>query len=242
MAIIPQGGCNGDRDEQTGLCNVVKRYVVDTVAEALTCGKGEGPLGLIEKRRPWVPYQNHPSKLLVAVTYEGTVDEDGGPGEDEDKGRMELDVVLEDQPLEGHARVDELIAQFNGKVDPATGRVTFPLAAPTTGSGSGSGAVKKKTGKSSKNPLFGLTSYVKLGSIFRRTRIVRTVPQDLLDRVGTFVQKLPRGLPTPKGMVWLVMPPRLVTLGNGFELAEEMKAVRDEPGFRVVYSMLHSDA
>lgn len=234
MPIVKQSGTTGDRDNRTGLASVVQSYVVDTLAEAMQCGRDDVPLGLVEVRRPFSSYKNHPTKLLVNVQYEGTMDDEPG----EDAGHYEFDVVLEENPIEAHPKIDELRKRFNGTVDPNTKRVHFDIEAPSNNQSGGS-ALSKTAAKSAKNPLYGLTSFLTLGSIFRRTIVLKTVPSDLLDRVGTIRQSLPKGFPTPEGRVWLVMPPRMVTRGNGYELAEEWKLIRDEPGIRVVYSMLH---
>ena len=69
--------------------------------------------------------------------------------------------------------------------------------------------------------MFGQSTYLVLHAVFRRTYLVRRVPKDLLDGVGTTRERLPGGLPTPKGRNWLIMPPKVARRGNVFEITEE---------------------
>lgn len=234
MAIVRQAQKAYNRDRR-GLVSFTREYVVDFENEIEVAGLGEAPLGLVEVSRVAGNYRDHPSKMLVRVGYEGITNE---PGEED--GVFEFDVLLEENPIEAHPKIDDIIKKYAGEVDPSTKRVRFPLTLPSKSSGSSALAGGGAKNASKRNPFFGLTSYLTLGSIFRRSTVTRTLPVDLLRRVGTIRQTLPKGFPTPDGRAWLVMPPRAVLRGSIFEIADEWKLIRsDDEGLRVVYSMLN---
>jgi hypothetical protein len=220
------------------LVSFTREYVVDTEEEIELAGAGDAPLGLFEVSRVAGNYQNHPTKLLVRVGYEGITNE---PDPEAD-AVYEFDVLLEENPIEAHPKIQDIIKKYAGEVDPSTKRVRFPLTLPNQNtSGAGALAGGGGQGATKRNPLFGLTSYLTLGSVFRRSTVSRTMPSDLLGRVGETRQSLPRGFPTPEGRLWLIMPPRAVLRGNIFEISDEWKLIRsDDEGIKVVNSMLHS--
>ena len=69
--------------------------------------------------------------------------------------------------------------------------------------------------------MFGVTTYLVLNAVFRHTYLRRTIPNDLLNRVGTTRSNLPEGFPTPPSRNWLVMPPKVGKRGNVYEISEE---------------------
>jgi hypothetical protein len=124
------------------------------------------------------------------------------------------------------ARLDrETEGRFHGlgvslRAPASDGRILFPEKL-TSSKSSGSGLSGSKSTSGDKNPLFGMTTYLVLNAVFRHTYLRRTIPGDLLDRVGTTVDRLPESFPTPAGRNWLVMPPRAGKRGNVFEISEE---------------------
>lgn len=236
--IVPQYTGKAMQCDRRGFITCSRQFVVDTEEEEMAAGLDLRPYGCVFAGSGSVVYRNHPTKRLVTVNYEGM--SSNGTFNSEDAGTFELDVVLEENPIEAHPRIQELITEYGGEIDPKSKRVSFPVVMPTGQQSGGALRGKKNTAAPTRNPLYGLTSYVTLGSIFRRSYLSTSIPGDLLTRVGKLRDSLPNGFPTPDGMSWVVLPPRAVLRGNCYEIFEELKLVRsDDEGFKIVMSKLH---
>jgi len=190
-----------------------------TLAETMSVGGG-APFGLPETGRQVSQLED--ASFQVTITYEGTEDE---PGEEEGH---EFDSSFREEPIESHPKIAQIKRRFGGVLGD-DGRIIFPERMPAaTGESAGLGGGEASGGD--KNPMFGQTTYLALNAVFRRTYLRRRVPKDLLDSVGTTRERLPGGLPTPKGRNWLVMPPKVARRGNVFEIAEEW--MLSKPGER----------
>jgi hypothetical protein len=205
-------GLSASRDERR-LLSVSVPWNCRTLAETMTVGGGN-PFGLPETGRQVTQLED--ASFQVTITYEGTEAEPAG------EESHEFDSSFREEPIESHPRIDRIRKRYGG-VTGDDGRITFPEKLPRAaqaGSGSGlSGSEPAGTGE--KNPMFGQSTYLVLHAVFRRTHLKRKVPKNLLDDAGTTREKLPGGLPTPKGRNWLVMPPKASKRGNVWEISEE---------------------
>ena len=202
-------GLSASRDER-GLVSISVPWNCKTLAETMTVGEGS-PFGLPETGRQISQLED--ASYQVTITYEGTEDE---PDEEDS---YEFDSSFREEPIESHPRINQIRKRFGGVVGD-DGRITFPEKLPGA-AGEGTGLSGAESAGSEKNPMFGQATYLVLNAVFRRTYLRRRVPKDLLDNVGTTRARLPGGLPTPKGRNWLVMPPKVATRGNVFEITEE---------------------
>lgn len=203
-------GTKGSRDE-TGLLSVSVPYYAPTEADVLTVGL-EPPFGLKEVNREWDDIEGLEG-FQVTINYEGFED---GKDESEEES-IEFDPSFSEEPIEAHPSFLLLKDRFGGTLDDK-GRVQWSETYfPNTGSQVLSGGPKDK-----KNPLFGVSTYLALKSVFRRTYTVRDIPDDLLERNGEIVESLPDGFPTPNGRDWLRLPPKVSKRGNVYQISEEL--------------------
>ncbi len=232
-------GLTVERDRR-GLVTATEIWDKVPKNQILSVAAGNPPLGLQEIGRKST--QRADAFHRVAIQYEGHSPGTGGtslpvgPYGNRAGAVYELDVDLEDVPIEAHPEIQTLMDKYNGRVD--NGRVVFDLllTSGVKGSAGLSGAVNA-SGKGKKNPFFNLTNFLRLGSIFRASFITDTFPSDVFDKVGTIVRSI--GLfEVPKHRVWLVMPPRISARGNCFETFEELKLVPDDPSYVELYDLL----
>lgn len=203
-------GLTAGRDER-GLISLALPWNCATLEETMTVGSG-APFGLPEVRR--AVSQLEDGSFQVTITFEGT--EGGADGSDE---TFEFDSMFREEPIESHPNIDQLKSTYGGTVN-SDGRIVFPEKLPG-GKSSGSGLSGSKSSAGDKNPLFGVTTYLVLNAVFRHTYLRSTIPDDLLDKVGTTRERLPEGFPTPAGRNWLIMPPKVSKRGNVYEISEE---------------------
>ena len=202
-------GLSASRDER-GLVSLSVPWNCKTLSETMGVG-GAAPFGLPETGRQVAQLED--ASFQVTITYEGTEDE---PGDEES---YEFDSSFREEPIESHPSIARIRKRFGGVLGD-DGRITFPERLPgATGEGTGLSGAETTSGE--KNPMFGQTTYLVLNAVFRRTFLKRRLPKDLLDDVGTTREKLPGGLPTPRGRNWLVMPPKVARRGNAYEITEE---------------------
>ena len=210
MATPPfrRNGTKGTRDE-TGLISITVPYYVATEMDALNVGL-EPPYGLKEVGRDWDDATEGLSGFEVTVKYEGM--EEGTEGEES----IDFEPSFSEEPIESHPHFLFLKERYGGTLDDK-GRVQWEETyTPSKGATSASG------GKPTKNPLFGISTYLALKSVFRRTYTVEDMPSDLLDTIGEVVEELPDGFPTPSDRNWLRLPPKVSKRGNVYQISEEL--------------------
>lgn len=203
-------GASGSRDERNVFTWTVPFYAA-TLEEVGTVG-GIPPLGLTETGRTFSELDA--GGYQVDITYEGIPD-----GEDRDQETIEFDADFKEEPLAAHPAWATIKDKYKGSVD-STGAVKFEEFLDKAYKGALGGT---QSGGKVKNPLFGTKSYLELSVIFRRTRVVETLPGNLLTSIGTIQNSLPDGLPTPDDRNWLVMPPKVVKRGNVWQIRDEWK-------------------
>lgn len=91
-----------------------------------------------------------------------------------------------------------------------------------------SGLSKSKRTTDGKNPMFGQRTYLVFSAVARRTYASRELPTGLRNSIGSIVEELPgrngralSRLHDSGGGNWLVMPPKVRTHGDAFEIQEE---------------------
>ena len=202
-------GLSASRDERR-LVSVTVPWNCKTLAETMTVGGGT-PFGLPETGRQVSQLED--ASFQVNITYEGT------EGEPDDEATYEFDSSFREEPIESHPKIDRIKRRFGGETG-EDGRIVFPEKLPGD-AGQSSGLSAWESRSAERNPMFGQSTYLVLHAVFRRTYLKRRLPAGLLDEVGTTRERLPGGLPTPKGRNWLVMPPKVGKRGNVFEVVEE---------------------
>lgn len=203
-------GLSGSRDER-GLISMALPFNCATLDETLSVGR-VFPFGLPETRRSVTQLED--GSFQATVTFEGTE----GSGDEGNSATYEFDSMFREEPIESHPSIDKIKSAYGGYE--RDGRILFPEKL-TSSKSSGTGLSGSKTTSGDKNPLFGMATYLVLNAVFRHTYLRRTIPSDLLERVGTTVERLPESFPTPAGRNWLVMPPKAVKRGNVYEISEE---------------------
>jgi hypothetical protein len=201
-------GLTGSRDER-GLVSLSIPWNCLTLNETLRVGDAN-PFGLPEVGRTITQLDD--ASFQVTITFEGTEAPEG------QTDSFEFDSSFREEPIESHPEIDQIKERYGGTLN-SEGRITFPEKLPggrAAGTGLGN---RRATGDA--NPLFGVSTYLVLNAVFRHTYLRRTIPNDLLNRVGTTRDNLPEGFPTPPGRNWLIMPPKVIRRGNAYEIAEE---------------------
>lgn len=203
-------GAQGSRDERNVYTLTVPWYA-PTLEQVGTVGAAP-PLGLSETGRNWSELDA--GGYRTDVTYEGIPD-----GEDKEQETIEFDTDFKEEPLPAHPAWKTIKEKYKGSVD-SSGAVKFDEFLEKAYKGALGGT---QSGGQVKNPLFGVKTYLELSAIFRRTRIVETLPANLLTSIGSIQQSLPEGLPTPEDRNWLVMPPKVTKRGNVWQIRDEWK-------------------
>ena len=201
-------GTKGTRDD-TDLLSISVPFYAPNEGAVLEVGK-EPPLGLAEVGREWDDIEGLEG-FQVTVNYEGFED-----GRDEGGESIEFDPSFAEEPIEAHPRFLELKNRYGGTLDDK-GKVQWNETYTPSDSALSSGGAKEK-----KNPLFGVSTYLALKSVFRRTYTVREFPKEAFDNIGEIVEELPDDFPTPSGRNWLRLPSKISKRGNVYQISEEL--------------------
>lgn len=144
-------------------------------------------------------------------------------------GRFEMETRDELAPIEKHPNIRKLIKDFNGTVDPTTGKVTFP----PTYRPQGGGGLEGGSGGQQTNPMAGVRYYSRPGAIFRHVNQVQSIPSDIWSDVGKKITTLPAGFPSMEPTTndngeqiqyyWIVMAPEIYRRGNAYEIVRSYK-------------------
>lgn len=206
---IQTQGISAGKD-QRGLVTVTIPVAPISLEEFLTFPVAI-PFGTAETGRTMEDRGNGTYKLLV--TCQGI---DGAEGETE---TYEMDSSFAEEPIETHPDIVKLRKDYGGQLTP-DGRIIFPETL-TVQRNRNLSALTADNSTAVKNPMFGTTTWFSLKSIFRHTYLRKTIPGNLLNKIGTIEKRLPKGFPTPSGRNWLVMPPRVILRGNTYEISDE---------------------
>lgn len=214
MAIREILGTSGGLDERK-LTEVVIPYLADTLEDCLL--PVQPPLGLRETGRTW----RHEEAGLYAVdiTFEGTSRAGNTSSPSDDEITYEARSTFREEPIEAHPQIQKLLKDFNGNLDTATGKITFPATLSGT-SGTNALAGENGVAEEKPNPMAGVEKYMSLDIVWSKKYVSRSKPSFAM--VGRVISRPPGGAPSiPKRDAWLVMPPNYTRRGNVYDIQEE---------------------
>lgn len=139
----------------------------------------------------------------------------------DDNITFELDFSMAQEPIEAHPDFPAIKAKFGwNKL-----RRQFAEFMPGNGTTAATGFGGAKDSKKKKNPLYGTDSYLEIGAIFRKTRLLHSIPASALRGLGAIVTT-PPGLgqfpmETGSNRNWLKLVPKISRRGNVVQISEE---------------------
>ena len=203
-------GAKGSKDEQ-GIVSWTIPYFVEEIADIFTVGTEPPYAGLLETGRSWSDISG--AGIKVEVTYEGYSGED--PTLEDPV--YDFNPNFKEETLIAHPLWPEIKEFYKGIYDEESKQIKFDEFLSSNATGLSAGDRPKK-----KNPMFGVETFLSLGIAFQKTIVRESVPANLLSEIGTIVESLPGGFPTPAGRDWLVMPPKISQQGSVFRITEEL--------------------
>jgi hypothetical protein len=138
----------------------------------------------------------------------------------DDEVVFEFDASMTEERIETHPKFLELKQKYGWDTDTRTFSEKLPNAK------EGQAALSGKKKVDTKNPLFGLDSWLTVGVIFRKSYVLSFVPSSVLRGIGTVIRK-PDGIQqfnmpdASKKRNWLKLAPRITKRGNAVEISEE---------------------
>jgi hypothetical protein len=131
---------------------------------------------------------------------------------------------FESKPIELHPRIDKLSVDFGGYFTFDGYAKWPPTYTPTSGGGLG-------TGTPITNPMFGVTRYKEITLTLRHSYYTKNVNGNIWDTAGRVVDKLPAGIPIPKGEKdkdgkdiprrWMMQAPAVSRQGEAWQVVQE---------------------
>ena len=215
----------GGSFQSTGKTTINKRYFVTEFAQLETAPKIEG------YQATNISYTKiNETAYEQSVTYEAMTEAsssaDGGVVwlQSGVKGTFEMFCSYESKPIELHPRIDKLSVDFGGYFTPDGFAKWPPTYTPTSGGGLGSGSTVP-------NPMFGVTRYKEVTLTLRHTYFTKNVNPNIWDTAGRVVDKLPAGIPIPKGEKdkdgreiprrWMMQAPAVSRQGEAWQVVQE---------------------
>lgn len=164
--------------------------------------------------------------FIVTNTYAGAELPQGGQGStyDDRSTVYDMQATWEEEPIETHPNISDLLKKYAGRI--VNGEVIFDKEIPAAaqgGSGLGSGQSAP-----TKNPMYGVVRWKKLGVTWSATRILGTLPSGILANVGKRTN--PPGNPPalPPDTSWMQLPPRASKRGSVWQVTEEWMMIDDK--------------
>jgi len=218
-------GIQGSVDK-IGVKQITVPYYARNLEECAVVAQGRIVDGLPEESRTWQPGEG--AMFIVTVIYQGQEDPTDNPKAS--NIQTSLQTSWEEEPIETHPKINEIIEKYAGDVDPNTKAVTFPqFYVPGKDGKRGLDDHASVLKGSVKNPFFGVFKYKKLTVVYSRTYAISKIPGNLLTRVGKIVNTPPGSPPELKGRTkWLVLPPVMNQRGNVFEIGESYHLLEEE--------------
>lgn len=157
--------------------------------------------------------------FIVTNTYAGAEIPQGGATYDDKTTVYDMQVSWEEEPIETHPNISDLLNKYAGRI--VNGEVLFDKEIPASAKSSGGAGLGKGQSAPTKNPMYGVVRWKKLGVTWAATRILGSLPSDILDNVGK--RKTPPGsTPTlPTDTAWMQLPPRASKRGSVWQVTEE---------------------
>lgn len=224
--MIETQGATGSKNRE-GLRTYVRVFITDTEAEAERAGP-EAINGIPVSDRSWKQKIGGKERWEVTVTYQGITGEEG------EEDTITIRQVLREEPIESHPDIETIKTTYEGK-EQDDGTLKFPATLASSKSG-GTGLGGGKT-TSTKNPMYGAKTYVRKSAEWSRSRLVKTLPDDLLVMAGRTSQK-PTGAPrAPSGKIWVYGAAEATRKGNCNQITEKA-TLEDEKIGKAVYGAL----
>ena len=215
----------GGSFQATGKTTINKKYFVTEFAQLETAPKIDG------YQATNITYTKiNDTAYEQSVTYEamteGSASKSGGVVwlQSGVKGTFEMFCSYESKPIELHPRIDKLSVNFGGYFTPDGFAKWPPTYTPTSGGGLGSGSTVP-------NPMFGVTRYKEVTLTLRHTYFTKNVNPNIWDTAGRVVDKLPAGIPIPKGEKdkngkeiprrWMMQAPAVSRQGEAWQVVQE---------------------
>ena len=215
----------GGSYQSTGKTTINKKYFVTEFAQLETAPKIDG------YQATAINYTKiNETAYEQSVTYEAMTEAsssaDGGVVwlQSGVKGTFEMFCSYESKPIELHPRIDKLSVDFGGYFTPDGFAKWPPTYTPTSGGGLGSGSTVP-------NPMFGVTRYKEVTLTLRHTYFTKNVNPNIWDTAGRVVDKLPAGIPIPKGEKdkdgkeiprrWMMQAPAVSRQGEAWQVVQE---------------------
>lgn len=214
-------GQGGDRDELGMVTWTVPYYVEDPI-DIFAVGKTPPLDGLKEVGRSWSDIEG--AGIQVDVTFEGYSSESGEGGStnpEDEEPQYEFDASFKEETLVAHPDWQNIKDFYEGTYDKETKQVKFNEFLSLKASGGGFVIQEDGSKRGLANPLFGVETFLNLSVIFRETRLYSSIPENILESIGTIDQTIPGGFPTPPDRDWLIMPPRIRQSGEVFRVSRE---------------------
>jgi len=140
------------------------------------------------------------------------------------KGTFEMFCSFESKPIELHPRIDKLSVDFGGYFTFDGYAKWPPTYTPISGGGLG-------TGTPITNPMFGVTRYKEITLTLRHSYYTKSVNGNIWNTAGRVVDKLPAGIPIPKGEKdkngkdiprrWMMQAPAVSRQGEAWQVVQE---------------------
>jgi hypothetical protein len=214
----------GGSFQATGKTTINKKYFVTEFAQLETAPKVEG------YQATNISYTKiNETAYEQSVTYEAMTEAsssaDGGVVwlQSGVKGTFEMFCSFESKNIERHPRIFKLLIDFGGYYENGFAKWP-PTYTPTSGGGLGSG-------NSIPNPMSGVTKYKEVTLTLRHTYFTKTVNPNIWDTAGRIVNKLPAGIPIPKGekdkdgkeipREWMMQAPAVSRQGEAWQVVQE---------------------
>jgi hypothetical protein len=198
------GLITGSRDASTGEVTSTIMYRVPTESDCRSYAGGPHPtIDIPEVSRSW-------SELEGCLGFDLTITYKGKPeADDVVEDDYSLDVSFSEEPIQSHPNWDYIKKLYRATVE--DDKVKFQEYVRFSGKGKQS-TVKGSKGFS-KNPMFGVETWLVLKAVLRREYTSTKRPN--LSMIGKIVKKAPGGFATPEDHDWLVMPPKSRRKGKG---------------------------
>jgi len=215
----------GGSFQATGKTTINKKYFVTDFAQLQTAPRIDGyqATNISYTRINDTAYEQ--SVTYEAMTEASTSDTGGVVWlQSGVKGTFEMFCSFESKPIELHPRIDKLSVDFGGYFTPDGFAKWPPTYTPTSGGGLGSGNTVP-------NPMFGVTRYKEVTLTLRHTYFTKNVNPNIWDTAGRVVDKLPAGIPIPKGEKdkdgkeiprrWMMQAPAVSRQGEAWQVVQE---------------------
>jgi hypothetical protein len=213
----------GGSYQATGKTTINKKYFVTDFAQLQTAPKIDGyqATNISYTRINDTAYEQ--SVTYEAMT-EGSSSDNGGVVwlQSGVKGTFEMFCSFESKPIEKHPRLDKLMDDFNGYYD---GQYVIWQRTYTPNSGGG------LSYNPVPNPMFGVRNYKEPTLTLRHTYFTKNVNPNIWDTTGRVVDKLPAGIPIPKGekdsdgkeipRKWMMQAPAVSRQGEAWQVVQE---------------------